>query len=250
MSKRRASGGLTALLFLTMAGAAASLGAQTDPRTRAREVLPSETFDRLEGLVATAEAEGIPGDPLFDKAVEGVSKGVPVARILPGVEAFAGRLRTARGLLGTDVGPPVIVSGADALQKGVPPEKLTELRPAERTPMALLVLGDLIEAGVPADDALLVVRDALARGTADDAMLSIRPTVQRLLRDGRTATDAADAIRRAIRDGRPIHRVPEVGRDGGGFGAPAPPGSEPVTRDRRRRVDGSGGATPSRRPAQ
>jgi len=232
MKKRHMGGRLTAALLM-MAALAMPVSAQVaDLRERAREVLPADAFRELESLAGAALEEGIPTDPLFDKAVEGVAKGIPPGRILPAVAAHADRLRTARGLLGGEVAPPVIIAGADALAKGVPSESLGDLRPAERTSMALLVLGDLIEAGVPPNAAIALVREALGRGAADEAMLSIRPTVQRLLRDGRTPTDAADAIRRALRDGQPIHRVPGVGRDGAGIDVPTSPGGEPVTRDR------------------
>jgi hypothetical protein len=231
--KKRHTGGRLTVVLLAMVSLATQASAQVaDLRERAREALPADAFEELEALAGTAAEDGIPTDPLFDKAVEGVAKGIPPSRILPAVVAHADRLRRARGLLGGEVGPPVIVAGADALAKGVPTESLRELRPAERTSMALLVLGDLIEAGVAPRDAIALVREALGRGTADEAMLSIRPTVQRLLRDGRTPADAADVIRRALRDGRPIHRIPEMGRDGGGLDVPTSPGGEPVTRDR------------------
>jgi hypothetical protein len=240
--KRRDAGGRLATVLLALASLATPAASQvTDLRERAREALPADAFEELESLAGAAAEEGIPTDPLFDKAVEGVAKGVPPGRILPAVAAHAERLRVARGLLGVDVGPPVIVAGADALAKGVPSQSLRELGPAERTSMALLVLGDLIEAGVAPGDAVALVREALGRGTADEAMLSIRPTVQRLLRDGRTPADAADAIRRALRDGRPIHRIPEMGRDGGGLDVPTSPGGEPVTRDRRSPRPGGAG---------
>ena len=240
MTNRRVSC-LLSMLLLSLPGLPFPVSAQVDLRNRAREALPPEAFEQVEVLAAEAEAEGIPTDPLFDKAVEGVAKGIPTDRILPAVMAHADRLRLARGVLGTDVGTPVMVAGADALAKGVPSESLRELRPAERTSMALLVLGDLIEAGVPADEAIAVVREALSRGAADQAMLTIRPTVHRLLSDGRTPTDAADAIRRALRDGRPIHRVPEVGMERGGLDVPTSPGAEPVTRDGRSPGAGGGG---------
>ena len=240
MTKQRVAIGLSVLL-VSLFGFRAPLGAQVDLRDRAREALPPEAFEQISVLAAAAEAEGIPTDPLFGKAVEGVAKGIPTDRILPAVAIHADRLRVARGVLGAEVGSPVIVAGADALAKGVPSRSLGELRPTERTSMALLVLGDLIQAGVSADEAIAVVREALSHGAADQAMLTIRPTVQRLLRDGRTPTDAADAIRRALRDGRPIHRVPGGGLERGGLDVPTAPGAEPVTRDGRRPGAGGGG---------
>lgn len=207
------------------------LGAQgTDPRSRARDVLPAEVLEGVEALARQAEVEGVPVEPLYDKALEGVAKGVPADRILPAVSAQADRLRTVRGVWGPEAGTAVLVAGVDALVKGVPPESLGRLGPTDRTAMSVLVLGDLVESGVLPEDAVGVVREAMARQAGDQDLLAIPSAVRRLLRDGRTPARAVDAVRRALRDGRPVHRVPDVARDGGGPGAPAHPGADPAGR--------------------
>ena len=118
----------------------------------------------------------------------------------------------------------MLIAGVDALTRGVPEATLGQLEATERRPVALVVLGDLVESGLPADAALDVVREALARRAADDALLEIPPAARRLLRDAGSTDAALDALRRRIRDG------------GGRVGPPAPPGSQPVDRAR-----GSGG---------
>ncbi len=199
----------------------ASSAAQTTNRDRARAVLDAETLASVERLAADAERDGLPADPLFAKALEGAAKGVPSARLVPALNAYAARLRDARGLLGGSVDPALLVAGVDALTRGVPSTTLQGLQQGERRPVALVVLADLVQSGIPADDALSVLREALARRAADDALLDIPALARRLMRE-RGSTDAAlDALRRRIRD------------SGGRVGPPAPPGSEPVSRDRR-----------------
>ena len=214
------------------------LAAQTSIHDRALAVLPAEVLQALEALVEASESDGFPAELLYTKAVEGVAKGARPGQIVPVVSAYANQIRKARVALGPDVPRSTLVAGVDALVRGVPVESLISLAPAERTPMALVVLADLVESGVPAADAVSVVREAMTRQTGDEEMLSIPAAVKTLIRDGRAAGAAADAIRRAIRDGRPIHDLPSIGGDG--LRVPAPPGSEPVTRDRRR----SGGGVP------
>ncbi len=230
---------LLAVLWSQALSDALPLRAQSSVQDRARLVLPAELLQELEALVEASQSDGVPAELLYTKAVEGVAKGARPSQILPVVAAYADQIREARLALGPDVPRSILVAGVDAVVRGVPPESLSRLAPAERTAMALVVLADLVESGVPAEDALGVVREAMTRRTDDEEMLSITSAVKTLIRDGRPARAAADAIRRAIRDGRPIHDLPSIGGDG--LRVPAPPGSEPVTRDRRR---SGGGVVP------
>lgn len=196
--------------------------AQTPNRERAREVLSPPVLASVEALASAAERDGLPADPLFAKALEGSAKGVPASRLVPALETYAARLREVRGLLEGNVDAPLLVAGVDALTRGVPAATLRGLRGGERRPVTLVVLADLVQSGIPADDALSVIREATTRRAGDDALLDLPATARRMLRE-RNSTDAVlDALRRRLRDG------------GGRIGPPAPPGSEPVTRDPRR----------------
>jgi hypothetical protein len=61
-------------------------------------------------------------------------------------------------------------------------------------------------------------------------MLGITSRVRQLMRQGQSPQDAAEQVRRSLQRGR-----------GGGVGPPVPPGSEPVTKSRRRAGSGKGG---------
>ncbi len=212
------------------------LEAQEAARQRAREALSPELFREVEGLVNSARAEGLPTEPLFNKALEGLAKGVPEGRLLPALNAYSARLREANRAFGIFANGPLTVAGADALQRGVGVETLRSLSQGEEgspgpSPMAVLVLAELVEAGVPADRALGVLREALRNRTREQRMLEISGEVRRLMRRGQSPQEAADHVRRAL----------QRGRGGGGVGPPVPPGSEPMTQGRRRAGRGRGG---------
>jgi hypothetical protein len=199
------------------------LAAQESARQRAERALPPRVFEELAELARRSSAGGIPEEPLFGKALEGVAKRVPPDRLLPAVRSYAERLGDARSALGTGAGVSLLVAGADALQRGVPADALRALDSERaRSPMAVLVLAELVEAGVSTDRALAMLREAMALRARDEQILDIPARVRRLIRDGRAPHDAAERVRRTL------------GRDPGRrIGPPVPPGSEPV-RDVRR----------------
>lgn len=209
------------LAWLTMSLLPIQTIAQDTNRDRARTVLSAPVLSAVEALALEAETEGLPSDPLFAKALEGSAKGIPADRLVSALNGFAARLRDAHTLLGPGTEAALLVAGVDALTRGVPGATLRDLAPAERRPITLVVLGDLVQSGIPAPEAMSVVREALSRRAADDALLEIPALARRLLRERGSTDEALEALRRRIRD------------SGGRIGAPAPPGSEPVSRDRR-----------------
>lgn len=213
----------TVIVLTLLAATAGRVVAQETPRARAREVLSPEVYGRVEAMAERAQAEGIPGDILFNKALEGAAKGVPADRLTPAVEAYSSRLRDARAAFGPEAAAPLLVAGADALQRGVGMDLLRGLgQSRDRSPMAVLVLADLIEVGVGNDRALSLVREALQRRAREQQMLDMPARVRRLMGQGMSAEDAVEQVRRALRRGR-----------GAGVTPPVAPGSEPATRTRR-----------------
>jgi len=212
---------LAGLIALTTNG----LGAQESARERARSALPADVYQRIEAIAQAGAAQGIPDEPLFNKALEGFAKRVPTDRLLPVVEGYAARLGVARSAFGMSSTVPLLVAGADALQRGVTVEALTSLAQVEgqgRSPVAVLVLADLVETGVPTERALSVLREAMQQRTREEGMLDIPEQVRRLVREGASPFDAAEQVRQRL----------QRGRGGGEAGPPVPPGSEPATRER------------------
>jgi hypothetical protein len=211
----------TALTVAILALTAVGAGAQESARERAQRILAPDVFLELTQLAAEVSATGVPDEPLYTKALEGAAKRVPANRLVPAVRDYAARLGEARLALGTDASIPLLVAGADALQRGVPRDALESLRSERpRSPMAVLALTELIESGVPRDRAIQILRGAMQQRTRDDRVLDISARVRQLIRQGVAPQDAIERVRRALL------------RDRASIGPAVPPGSEPITRDR------------------
>lgn len=207
------------LALLMAAWVGSPVCAQETPRSRAQGTLPADVFTQVDAAARAAEQEGIPGDILFNKALEGAAKRVPADRLVPAVEAYAGRLRQARGAFGPEARGPLLVAGADALQRGVGTDLLRGLgQSQDRSPMACMVLADLVETGIGGDHALSLVREALQRRAREQQMLDMPAQVRRLMRQGQSAQDAVEQVRRGLQRGGGVGMTP-----------PVAPGSKPMT---------------------
>jgi len=196
---------------------------------RLEESLPAEYAAQVREIARESREAGVPPGLIARKAFEGVAKGHPPERIVPALDAYAGRLREATGLLGADRRPGSIAAAAEALRRGVPPDAIRSMAGREREgrglAVPLIVLSDLTEAGVPTENALEMVNSAMDRGARGDQMLGLSAAVRRRMRQGADWRTAVDEVR---------HRVEGQFQQG----------------DRRPRSDGAGsGQNPSRRPA-
>jgi len=150
------------------------LGAQ-DPRLAVR--LPGGVARSVQATIDSATADGLPADPLVQKALEGWSKGADSTRIVTAVRALAGSLQSARQALGAAAPTADLVAGAAALRAGAQPALLTTLRNLRGTdPLAvpLSVLADLLTAGIGPERAWSSVREMASRGASDAAFLRLR----------------------------------------------------------------------------
>lgn len=177
---RRLLGALAALLVL----GAGRAGAQA-PRPAAERLagrLDAGTRAQVLTLVDSAGREGLPVEPLVDKALEGASKGAPGPRIVLALRTLAGELGAAREALGRTASDPEVAAAAGALHIGVSGEELAELQKARgRQPItvALGVLSDLVARGVPADSATAAVLTLTEASVDDDELVEFRRSVER-----------------------------------------------------------------------
>jgi hypothetical protein len=181
---------LTVLLLVTQV-------AVQDPRL---ERLDPETRSLVVSVVDSARAVGLPGEPLIQRALEGVTKGAQGPRIVAAVRRLATDLGTARSALGTRATAPELEAGVAALRAGAGPQVLTQLRDARRPPltMALAVLADLVTSGVPVDSASAIVL-AFAPTARDADLVEFRRAVERDISLG--APPGAAASVRALNTG-------------------------------------------------
>ena len=181
---------LLVLFTCALVCAPAALHAQ-DPRLDAR--LDARTRDAVVALIDSAHAEGIPSEPLVQKALEGASKHADGPRILAAVHMLAGELGDARAALGASSTDAEVIAGASALHAGIAPAALARMR-ASRThgslTVALAVLSDLVARGVPGDTATTVISALTNAGAPDAELLQFQQGVERDIAKGATPAAA------------------------------------------------------------
>jgi hypothetical protein len=140
-----------------------------DQRLQSR--LDAATLQSVTAYIDSSRADGIPGEPLIQKALEGATKGAAGDRIVAAVRNLGTTMRTARSALGSESSDREIIAGAAALRAGAGPEGLENLRRvrgASNLEVPLAVLADLVGLGVTIETAYQSVLD-LARNRASDA---------------------------------------------------------------------------------
>jgi len=177
--------------------AAAPLAAQGRPPLEQR--LDPQTLAALRPILDSARSDSVPVQALVDKALEGVAKHVPLVRIIAAVRQLAAELHDAQALLrsaapGMAMNDGEIVAAADARRRGVPAKDVSTLRshvpPATGLVVAYTVLGDLVQRGVPADQARLVIEQLLAAGVPAQQIAEIPARMDVGLRVGAPPLDA------------------------------------------------------------
>jgi hypothetical protein len=186
--------GVAAFVALTGAARASSqsVGAGMDSATAA-------AIDRI---VARVNAEGLPGEAVRAKALEGSSRGVPGDRVVRVVAAYADTLRVARDVLGASgaatPGEQDLVAAAGVLSAGVSRAAATSLAVAARARTAqraaivpYVVTADLVARGVPPDSAAVAVGGAVRRGASDAKLWRLREAIAHDIADGAPPLEAA-----------------------------------------------------------
>jgi hypothetical protein len=178
---------LVALLALTSAVAAAPVVAAQDASSlagggrrtgltiegvdaRLTNRFPSSVAIRLDAVIDTAEAEGLPTEPLILRALEGGAKGIPADRVHAAITRLHASLRRARAALGEETSASDLTTAASALQTGLEPTRLVELRTLRGTRSLTLPLGtylDLVARGAVSERAWAKVVDLARRQAAD-----------------------------------------------------------------------------------
>lgn len=165
-------------LLATLATLATSAAAQApahDPSTRLREVLPAEVADKVLAKIAEARSRDLPAAALEQRALKFAARGVKPEDIERSVTAQAQRmertsqvLEQARGRRASDE---EVDAGAEAMRMGVDGAQIAELAksvPSGRSlDVPLLVIGSLIDRGLPADEALSRVQLKLQQRASD-----------------------------------------------------------------------------------
>ncbi len=166
------------LVILALTCTVGSVAAQTparNPADRLREVLPADVAERVLVTIAAARARELPAVALEQRALKFAAKGVDPLLIEKSVAEHAERMLTARTALerarSRKAAIDELEAGADALRKGVRGEALSELARAAASgrslALPLYTLGELIDRGLPADEAIRRVYERLTARAAD-----------------------------------------------------------------------------------
>jgi hypothetical protein len=178
---KRSIGGAVLMLALALTGAAAQTPAK-DPSARLREVLPADVADRVLARIAAARARELPAAALENRALKFAARGVSPAEIEGSINAHANRMARAKAEIergrGRDASGAEIDAGAEAMRMGVDGARVSELAksaPSGRSlAVPLLVVGSLVDRGLPSDQALQRVLDRL-EARASDAEIERMP---------------------------------------------------------------------------
>ena len=188
---------LRLLLVLLLAPAVAA--AQD---SRLAERLDDATAASVQRVVDSARGEGLPTEPLVQKALEGSTLGASDERIVAAVEALRGQLGRAREALGGKASEAELTTAAGALRAGLPPtalRRLQSLRSGRPLVVPIAVLTDLVAEGVPAEQATQSVLDLAREGRPDDEFVALRRQVQ-VQRRGRPGNPAGRPALRPAAD--------------------------------------------------
>lgn len=243
---------LCALGALVLSGTRAEAqGAGRDPVVRLREVLPADVAERVIATVTAARERGLPSQALENRALKYAARGVAPELIERSVAEHATRMDRAQAALagargGLRPGGDEVDAAAEAMRMGVDGAGVSTLAksaPSGRSlAVPLFVVGNLVDRGLPSDEAIARVRDRL-QARATDAELERMPDVDGL-RDGMRPGAARGGLRDGVRPGgaggrgmdpmpglgMPGVRGPGVPQNGGPSTAPRPGGGGPGRR--------------------
>jgi predicted transcriptional regulator len=164
-----------------------------EPTSAATISLPPSLRARIDRLADSARVLGVPTDPLYLKAAEGLLKGADESRVLDAARRLLGELTAARRVLGPASSIGELVAGANAIHARVDPELLRNLRDVSAATaarsslvMPLVVIADLVARRVTSDVAVASVKSLMGRGAPDEEFASLRTAVERDIAGGAT----------------------------------------------------------------
>ena len=171
-----------ALFTLALALMPGALAAQVaaDARTESRTSagISTDTRTRVDAMIRTAERDGLPTEPMSDRAAEGETKGASDAAILAAVTRARAELdASVRALRRGGREQPdreEVARGAQILARGATEAQLESLvnrTPSERRlTVAFETFTELAARGVPVERALAVIGSRLEAGASDSQL--------------------------------------------------------------------------------
>lgn len=172
-------------------------------RARLEGRVPAASIPVVDSLVGVAAAEGLPTEPLIQKAIEGGAKHISSERIVGAVELNVEQLRQAQTLLvrAGDV-PPVtageVTAVASALKRGLAAplvERIVAALPNQPRSAAFHALADLAAHRFNPDSAADLILAAAGDGMHGPRLLDVSGAAIQELQRGRTHAEALARVR-------------------------------------------------------
>ena len=203
-------------LLLPAVLTSALVAQQADLRSRLIERGAAPAFAReVVRVAAQARAEGLPVEPLADKAFEGLAKGISSDRILPVVQGLANRLRAgqATAVFAGLAHPPgaVVAAAAEALGRGIERQDIIDVLRTSHAPGAggvgLTVAASLVAQGIHPQDAAHAVELVYREGHSPQELLELPSVTSSWLSEGMQMPE----VLKRIREGQGLPFPPEQG---------------------------------------
>ncbi len=167
-----------------------------DPLSR----LDPNTRFTVEVIIDSARVAGVPTRPLLLKALEGAAKHAPNGKIIAAVRSVFHAELDVRVALGGALSESEWTSAVSALQSGVALEALAKFRggqPGKPLTRALVVLTDLIQRGVPVNEASSAIMQLWQRGAGDGDFYGLWKNVEQDILSGQ---NPGTALQQRVRD--------------------------------------------------
>jgi hypothetical protein len=192
-------------LWLGLALLAGPLAAQS-ARARLEGRVPGAAVPVVDSLVQRASAEGLPTEPLIQKALEGGAKQVTAPRIVAAVELGLAQLRDARDLLVRSGDEPPVTPGevttvASALRRGLPGpvvERVLAALPRPPRASAMHAVADLAAHHFDPDSAADLIIAAISQGLVRERLLDVSAAAAHELQRGHTHAEALALVRQEL----------------------------------------------------
>ena len=192
-------------LWLGLALIAGPLAAQS-ARARLEGRVPGAAIPVVDSLVERALAEGLPTEPLIQKALEGGAKQVTAPRIVAAVQVSLGQLRGARELLiraGDEppATPAEVTTVAWALRRGLPGpvvERVVAALPRPPRASAMHAVADLAAHHFDSDSAADLIIAAIGQGLVRERLLDVSAAAAHELQRGHTHAEALALVRQQL----------------------------------------------------
>ena len=175
-------------------------------RSRLEARVPTGAVSTVDSLVQVAAREGLPTEPLVQKALEGGAKHVSAARIGAAAQEMLDQLRDARALLvRAGDAPPATAAEVTtiyaALKRGLPApvvERIVAAMPQDPRGSALHSVADLAAHRFDPDSSASLIIDAAHQGLRGERLLDVSTAVVHELQRGHSRAEALAVVRREL----------------------------------------------------